>query len=184
MTIVISNIRINKKILSAFSLAYLIITIISCSENKPDIPAIDLKLDKSAVTLKRGKTVAVTIKSGNGGYSVATKDEKIATASVNENIVTIQAVGEGMTTITVTDKQQKKAIINVIVPYASLKLDKSAVTLKRGKTIAVTIESGNGGYSVTTKDEKIATASVNENIVTIQAVGEGGIDNYQCKIDN
>jgi hypothetical protein len=53
-----------------------------------------------------------------------------------------------------------------------LKLDKSAVTLKRGKTIAVTIESGNGGYSVTTKDEKIATASVNENIVTIQAVGE------------
>ena len=173
MTTVISNIRINKKILSAFSLAYLIITIISCSENKPDIPAIDLKLDKSAVTLKRGKTVAVTIESGNGGYSVATKDEKIATASVNENIVTIQAVGEGMTTITVTDKQQKKAIINVIVPYASLKLDKSAVTLKRGKTIAVTIESGNGGYSVTTKDEKIATASVNENIVTIQAVGEG-----------
>lgn len=122
MTIIISSIRITKKILSVLSLAYLIVTLIACSENKSSIPAVNLKLNKSIVTFKREEAVVVTIESGNGGYTVTTEDEKIATASVNENIVTIKAVSEGMTTITVTDKQKKTAHINVnvVVAYSDL----------------------------------------------------------------
>lgn len=56
------------------------------------------------------------ITSGNGGYAVRSSNEQVATASVDEEVVTLTVRGDGSATITVTDAAEEARSIVVRVP--------------------------------------------------------------------
>ena len=158
---------------------------------------ISLTVDKSDVTIEKGKTATVkvtqTTKDGDQStdedvtakatYTVA--DEAIASAEAG--VITAKAAGK--TTVTIAyGKNEVKVAITVVdgepgsEPEISLSVDQSAVTIKEGKTAAIKVtETTKDGDEVTEEDvtakatytvanEKIATAEA--GVITAKAAGE------------
>lgn len=74
-----------------------------------------LVVDKASAEVEVGKAVDVTVSKGTAPYKATVKDTKIATATVKDSKVTIKGVKVGTTTVTVTDKNNKVATVNVTV---------------------------------------------------------------------
>lgn len=72
-------------------------------------------VDKPKVSVATDKEQTVNISGGTAPYSVSVKDATIATASVKDNSLTIKGVKAGSTTVTVTDKDKKMAMVAVTV---------------------------------------------------------------------
>lgn len=83
-------------------------------------------LDKESVSvgIKLGHTDGqekITITGGNGGYEAQCADEDIAkVSSVSGNVVTIQAVSAGTTTVTITDVMGVTKAVNVTVKVTTV----------------------------------------------------------------
>lgn len=85
----------------------------------------NMTLDKSDVTvgMKLGHTdgtAKVTVTGGNGNYTAVSADETIAKTSVSGDIITIQGVKEGQTTVTITDMMGLTQTVNVKVEVSSI----------------------------------------------------------------
>lgn len=72
-------------------------------------------LSASSVNVGQGEDATVEITSGNGGYTVISADETVATATVAGTTVTIHGVKGGSTTISVKDAAKKAKPIAVKV---------------------------------------------------------------------
>lgn len=86
------------------------LSFISCSDDDEIVP---LALLENEVKMYSNGNWSVTITKGNGGYLVTSSDEKIATASVKDNVIQIKGNKVGRVTITVNDKENKTAKIDV-----------------------------------------------------------------------
>ncbi len=111
-----------KKILNIFFAVTLIVVLASCNEEDPVIEQHDGKVILSSNTVILSmhlgiSSATVTIESGSGDYSVESSDETVATASLSGETITIDAVSEGVTTITVSDQEENSETISVIVLY-------------------------------------------------------------------
>lgn len=60
--------------------------------------------------------LSFNITSGNGGYTVKSLNEGVATVTVSGTTVTVTVVGDGGTTITVTDQEKESRSIDLWVP--------------------------------------------------------------------
>lgn len=101
-----------------------------------------MTLDKSEVLvgMKLGHTdgvANVTVLGGNGNYTAASADETIAKVKVNGDVVTIQGVKKGETTVTITDMMGLTQTVNVKVETTSIPFtdDEKADILKLNKNI-------------------------------------------------
>lgn len=74
-----------------------------------------LTLDKTSAEPAIGESVEVTVLDGAAPYAASVEDSEIATAEVKDNKITINGIKAGETTVTVTDKDNKSAIISVTV---------------------------------------------------------------------
>ncbi|MBR5061243.1 MAG: hypothetical protein IKX24_03775 [Prevotella sp.] len=75
-----------------------------------------LLISSNEVELTVGESKTVDIMSGSGYYTIENSDAEVATATINENAILINALNAGETTITVTDNQfGTTAIITVKV---------------------------------------------------------------------
>lgn len=99
-----------KKLFFAIVLLSTTIAFSSCSDDDDD-----LTLEKSEISVNQGESATIEISSGNGGYSVISANEAIATAVIENNKITITGVKGGETTITLTDKEKKSSVIKVDV---------------------------------------------------------------------
>lgn len=61
--------------------------------------------------------ISFDITSGNGGYSVKSLNESVATVAVSGTTVTVTIVGDGGTTITVADQEKESRSIDLRVPF-------------------------------------------------------------------
>lgn len=99
------------------------VAMISCNSNSPVEPGVepdpsgnkDLVLSAANVSVEQGGDATVEITSGNGGYTVISADEAIATATVSGTTITIHGVKGGSTTISVKDAAKKAKPIAVKV---------------------------------------------------------------------
>ena len=64
----------------------------------------ELILSTNAVSLNVGQTTTVDITSGSGSYVIESSDEHVATAFVDGNTISVNALNVGEATITVSDK--------------------------------------------------------------------------------
>ena len=159
----------------------LIISTTSCKKDE-DVPTTqvpekkeqikELKLESSTVQLSINGKASIKITDGNGGYTAKSSDEKTVKASVNNDVISIEAIKEGSTTVIVSDAKSKTATITVNV-WKSITLDKKEVTLKKGERSTVTIQAGEGQYTATSQDANIASATISNSIITIEAIKKG-----------
>lgn len=84
-----------------------------------------MTLDKSEVSvgMKLGHTdgtAKVTVTGGNGGYTATSANEEVARTSVSGDVITIQGVKEGETTVTITDMMGLTQTVNVKVAVSTI----------------------------------------------------------------
>lgn len=72
-------------------------------------------VDKATTSVAVGKEDVVTISGGTAPYMAASKDNKIATATIKDAKLIIKGVKVGSTTIIITDKNKKTTIVAVKV---------------------------------------------------------------------
>ena len=149
-------------------------------------PAYGLKLDKTSLSLEKGKKYTLKanytnsdISSTERGMTWSTSNSKVATVS-SAGVVT--AVGNGTCNITVKSKNGKTATCKVTVksPIQSVKLTKTSMTLKIGKsyTLRGTISPSDvfdSKLTWTTSNTKIATVDKNGKVVA-KAAGSCNIN--------
>ena len=147
----------------------------SCSKNDDTPPVSHLSFDKNKVELAEGNKVTVKVGGGVEPYKVTTGDAKIATATVEKNVITITAVKKGGTVINVSDKNKKSGIVTVVVKDAAsaLTFDKPTVTLAINKTEQVTVKGGTGPYMAVVQTPTIASAEVKGNVITVKGLKTG-----------
>ncbi len=109
-----------KKILNVIFAAILIVSFAACSEEEGVIDHQEkgLTLNSNTVILSMHlgiTSTTVTIESGREGYRVEPSDETIVSVSLSGETITINAISEGSTTITVFDQDENFEIISVIV---------------------------------------------------------------------
>lgn len=149
------------------------ITFASCSDDDDDNKGI--KCSPATVTVEVGKTADVKLAGGTEAYTVKSSDEKTATAVVNKSTITVTGIKEGKATVTITDANKLTAALPVTITAktADVTLDKTSAEIGVGKTATVTIQTGTSPFTATSKDSKIATASVKDKTVTIKGVKAG-----------
>ena len=147
------------------------VTLASCKDDNEDKNT-GLKFSTTKVNVAPSASANVTIGNGTQPFTVKSTDEKVATAKVDKNILTVTGVKEGKASITVTDKNKHFGTIsvNVVTPLA---FDKTSVNIAVGKMEDVNIKTGKAPYMVTSKDPKIATATVKDAKISIKGVKAG-----------
>ena len=112
-----------------------------------------------------------------GTLSVSGPDTGIATAELQDKTLTIKPVGEGSTSVTITEDNGNKSVtINIEVKATDLKADNENVTVYvNGATPQVHITGTNAGeLSIETPADGVhATAELADGIVTITGLAEG-----------
>jgi len=156
---------------------------VSCSKPEPKTEepkdeSVEIELDKSSVEMAVGATATLNVKKGNGDYSVNVSKENIASAVLSGTKITITGIAAGETDATVSDKAGKSASFSIKVSekpaeYVKLVLEDNELVVMAGKSGAVLITAGNGGYSASSNDETIATAAIDGNGVIVTGVSAG-----------
>ena len=158
------------KLLTA-GLAIITLLFTSCKkEEETQDETANLTLAKTSLTLKVGEYEKVAIKTGNGTYTATSSDITKATVTLVNNELTITALAEGLATVTVSDAKNRTADISVKV--LDLVVPGEHITLLKGNTATRTISFGND-YKVATTDAAIATATIANNLLTIEAINKG-----------
>ena len=87
---------------------------------RPVMPDGNLRISKSSVDLNLGTGTTIEILTGSGNYSVSVDKPAIATASLSDNIITIDGIALGSAVVTLKDHDYgKTAEINVKVSSSS-----------------------------------------------------------------
>lgn len=149
-----------------------------CSEDLPSYS--ELTLDKNEVFMRvegESTTAQVHIKSGNGNYRLIVADENIVSATLNGNEITLSGLNNGTTTVRVEDWAKCSSVVNVRVKEDfELTLSTTELSMYKGENEIeqVSIISGNDNYEVSSSNEAVATALLNEEgkiVVTAVACG-------------
>lgn len=143
-----------------------------------EIQRTDLTVDADTVQVEVGSTATFNITGGNEDYKVFSENDEIATASISGNTVTVTSQKKGIAGVVISDSKGARKRVMVKSMYLHMELDKSEVLLgiKRGHKdgrATVTVTKGNGNYTAVVDDEKVCTASVSGDVVTLNAVAKG-----------
>lgn len=137
----------------------------------------ELLLDKSELVMIKDEdlTASVSIVRGNGGYEVTSSKPEVATAELTaDGTILITSLTTGITDVTVTDADGKKAIVKVTVAKGLVELEATEGKVwKVGETSTIAILAGNGGYTVVSDNGNIATAEIIDDAVSVTAHATG-----------
>ncbi len=148
----------------------------SCDNDDDNPKTSELKFDPAQAEVAPGQMVSVTVIEGTAPFTVESSDQEIATATAEQDIVTVNGIKEGTATIIVSDAKQLMGKIAVVVKtsdISELDFDKKAVDLEVGMEETVTIKNGTTPYSATTGNAEIATATINDDKITITGIKTG-----------
>ena len=90
----------------------------------------ELVLDKTYIGMLQNESATINILSGNGEYTITSSNPNVATAKVTDKTISVQPVGFGTTTLTITDKKGKTKEVTV---YIRRDIDFSVVDNKQMK---------------------------------------------------
>jgi hypothetical protein len=144
-------------------------------------------LSTSAATnmsLAAGASVVHSLTGGGGGskfvqYGATTSDQNVAKVTLSGTNFTIQGVGAGTATVTLTDNAGGTVIVNVTVPSSANAPSKlivkspGSVNLMPGMTTQYQISGGQAPYTTVSSAPGIAVATLDRNMVTVTAANPG-----------
>lgn len=157
--------------------------VIACSSDDDKTPIIDnesnLEVSNSEVILDADnlEDQEVEILDGAGGYKAFATNPDIVDVELNNSTLLLKGKKVGATKIIVQDVDNQLATITVKFMHTKLSIEETdlhmVTWLGTKKSIATTILSGNGGYSVEVEDNKgFVNASLLGNIITITTTGK------------
>ncbi len=158
--------------LVCLSLAVLTFTFTSCEKDDNGKKSLKFSPDDK-VEVVVGNTETITVSGGVAPYTAASSDAKIATTTVDKSTISIKGVAKGTATITVADKDKNSGKITVTVKEAGLTFDKSSVEMEKDEETIVTITGGTAPYAAESEDATIASATVEDNKITVKGVKAG-----------
>lgn len=151
-------------------------TFASCGDDDDPTPSNVLGLNVAKVEVNTGETAQVAVSNATEPITAKSGNEKIATATVDKNVITVRGVAEGSTMLIISDNAQRTATLPILVKspmMAALSFDKSETTMGVGEEATVSILSGTAPYTVKSADEQIATASVSGLKITVKGIQAG-----------
>ena len=140
-------------------------------KDKVAIETVKVKLNKTKVTLEKGKTVTLKATITPSTFP----DKSVTWKSSNKKVATVtssgkvKAVKAGTATITCTSEiTGEKATCKVTVFEGSVTLDKTEVTLQKGKTVTLkaTVE------PTTLEDKSVTWTSSDKKVATVTSSGK------------
>ena len=163
------------------------ISLMGCKKDGEE-PSKALRLSSESIQMEEGETQNITIISGNGEYAVISANPKIATASINADIITVKAEAKGLTEITVKDQKNRVKKLQIKISEKTIdesktfsfsESEKEIRLSDPVKTIDIISDNENAVYSVSSSNEEVATAEIdNENFqitITVKSSGEASI---------
>ena len=132
-----------------------------------DLPSYtNLTVDAETLTINLDETTkgSFNITGGNSGYKVSSSNAAVATAVVSGNEVIVTGLEYGTATLTVIDWTKNSANVKVVVAQEqelAIKTSSTTMFFEEHKTLE--IYTGNGGYSITSSNESVATAKISED---------------------
>lgn len=142
----------------------------SCSDDDDNTSAI--KFSPSTVSVAVGGTQSVKVAGGDGTYTAKSSDDKTATVIVNKATINVTGVKAGKATVLVADSKKVTGSLSVTV-VDGVVVDKNKTSIAVGKEDVITISGGTAPYTATSKDNKIATATIKDAKLTIKGVKAG-----------
>ena len=142
----------------------------SCSDDDDNTSAI--KFSPSTVSVAVGGTQSVKVAGGDGTYTAKSSDDKTATVIVNKATITVTGVKAGKATVLVADSKKVTGSLSVTV-VDGVVVDKNKTSIAVGKEDVITISGGTAPNTATSKDNKIATATIKDAKLTIKGVKAG-----------
>lgn len=148
----------------------------SCDNDDDDATASGLNLSATKVEMTVGDSTTVTVSNGTSPFTVASSDQTIATAeadTANAGKIIIKGLKIGSATVNIVDNNKLSGKVSVTVKAKSLTLDKTSLSLSVGAKDTVTVAGGTAPYTATSADTSIATATVSDSIVVVEAIKAG-----------
>lgn len=135
-----------------------------CDDDAPSYASLAVDTETLTINLDEATEGSFHIIEGNGNYKVVSADATVATAVISGNEVIVTGLQYGTTMLTVTDWAKQSASVKVVVDQEQdLVLRTSSTTMFFGEQGTLEIYTGNGGYSITSSDESVATAKISED---------------------
>jgi hypothetical protein len=129
----------------------------------------------SAITIAPASAATYQISGGVGPYFASSTNLTAASGAVSGSTLTIAAVASASTSVVVRDSAGNSVSIAVTVsPVPPLYTSaQSSVTMAKGASPIYFIGGGTAGYSASSSNASVATASVSANSLTINGVSNG-----------
>ncbi|MBK7001382.1 MAG: Ig-like domain-containing protein [Rhodoferax sp.] len=130
----------------------------------------------SSITVGIGTSQSFTIMGGKGNYTATSSSVQVAVAAVTDSTLTIGGVASGSASIQVSDSNGSTTTITVTVGNLQdlFTTAPSSISLATASESTYTIGGGVPGYTVSTNNARIATASItNGNLLRITALASG-----------
>lgn len=134
-----------------------------------------LTLDIYELVIGVDEISTVNISQGVGPYSVSSTSGGIVEAYLNGSVVSIVGVAAGEEEVKITDSgSNETAIVQVTVfNNLALSIEGDEYSIVIGESQTIDIRAGSGKYEVEITDVSIATASVDGNVVVVNALSTG-----------
>lgn len=156
-------------VILAFALTFTGVSIPANAAATSTVKSITVKnLPSNTLTLKVGKTFTLKTNTTSGNLKFSTSNKKIVTVS---SAGKIKAVKKGSANITISLKSNAKIkkVVKVTVgqPATRVKVNKSALTIKKGRSAVIKATVGPN----TTSNKKVIWKSSNSKIAKVSATG-------------
>jgi len=135
-----------------------------CNEDLPSYTSLTVDAETLTINLDETTEGSFNITGGNSGYKVSSSNAAVATAVISGNEVIVTGLKYGTATLTVIDWTKNSANVKVVVAQEqelAVKTSSTTMFFEEHKTLE--IYTGNGGYSITSSNESVATAKISED---------------------
>ena len=135
-----------------------------CNEDLPSYTSLTVDAETLTINLDETTEGSFNITGGNSGYKVSSSNAAVATVVISGNEVIVTGLKYGTATLTVIDWTKNSANVKVVVAQEqelAVKTSSTTMFFEEHKTLE--IYTGNGGYSITSSNESVATAKISED---------------------
>lgn len=147
------------------------------SGSQPPAPAVLRTSAPDGLTMMAGTSQEFVIEGGKSPYRVVSSNVAIATALIENNKLTVNALIAGDTDLSVSDANG--AVVKIAVAVKTLGLRTSApnvLTMMAGTTQDFVIEGGKSPYRVVSSNVAVARALIENTKLTVNALIDGKAD--------
>lgn len=143
----------------------------------PSVPELEFPQGKILVKIGTENKVTFDITQGGGEYNAFSLNENVAIAEIENNQIIVEGIADGTTSIIVSDKNgyyRKKEV--QVYKTDVLELDKTEVAFEthpnRPVTKYLNITIGNGGYNVTSDNDKVQVSVTDIGVISVTGAVE------------